>query len=163
MLARVLPHPFLSLTLALVWMALVNEASAGSLAMGILLGILLPIATSPFWPDRPRLKRPAMALRYLGIVLWDIVLANIQVARLILFVPNDRLRSRYVVIPLELDAPEAITVLAGTITMTPGTLSAELSADGRALLVHGLDVPEPDALVAEIKTRYEARLAEIFP
>jgi multicomponent K+:H+ antiporter subunit E len=163
MLARVLPHPYLSLTLALVWVALVNEVSAGSLAMGVILGILLPIATSPFWPDRPRLKRPLKALNYLMVALWDIVVANIQVARLILFVPNDRLRSRYVVIPLELDAPEAITVLAGTITMTPGTLSAELSADGRALLVHGLDVPEPDALVAEIKTRYEARLAEIFP
>ncbi|HEX6010764.1 MAG TPA: Na+/H+ antiporter subunit E [Geminicoccaceae bacterium] len=163
MLARVLPHPYLSLTLALVWVALVNEVSAGSLAMGIIFGILLPIATSPFWPDRPRLKRPLKALNYLMVALWDIVVANIQVARLILFVPNDQLRSRYVVTPLELDAPEAITVLAGTITMTPGTLSAELSADGRALLVHGLDVPDPDALVAEIKTRYEARLAEIFP
>ena len=163
MLARVLPHPFLSLTLALVWIGLVNEASAGSLAMGILLGVLVPIATGPLWPDRPRLKRPLAALRYLLVVLWDIVVANIQVARLILFVPNDRLRSRYVVIPLDLNAPEAITVLAGTITMTPGTLSAELAADGRALLVHGLDVPDPDALVAEIKTRYEARLAEIFP
>ena len=54
-------------------------------------------------------------------------------------------------------------MLAGTITMTPGTLSAELSADGRSLLVHGLDVPDPGALVAEIKSRYEARLLEIFP
>ena len=65
--------------------------------------------------------------------------------------------------PLALTSPEAITVLAGTITMTPGTVSAELSADGRALLVHGLDVPDPEALVAEIKSRYEARLLEIFP
>jgi multicomponent K+:H+ antiporter subunit E len=163
MLARVLPHPYLSLTLALVWVALVNEVSAGSLAMGVVVGFLVPIATSPLWPDRPRPKRPLKALEYLLVVLWDIVVANIQVARLILFVPNDRLRSRYVTIPLDLEAPEAITVLAGTITMTPGTLSAELSADGRALLVHGLDVPDPDALVAEIKTRYEARLAEMFP
>jgi multicomponent K+:H+ antiporter subunit E len=46
--------------------------------------------------------------------------------------------------------------------MTPGTLSAELSADGRALLVHGLHVPDPPALVAEIRQRYEAPLLEIF-
>ena len=98
-----------------------------------------------------------------GVVAWDIVLANLQVARLILRVPNDRLRSRYVTVPLALTSPEAITVLAGTITMTPGTVSAELSADGRALLVHGLDVPDPDALVGDIKSRYEARLLEIFP
>ena len=47
-------------------------------------------------------------------------------------------------------------MLAGTITMTPARVSADLVADGRALLVHGLDVPDPDALVAEIKSRYEA-------
>ena len=161
-LRRVLPHPFLSLTLLVVWVALVNEVTPGSAVLGALIGLLLPMATRPFWPDRPRLRRPLKAAAYLGIVLHDIVVANIQVARLILFRRNDELRSAYVTVPLELTSPEAITVLAGTITMTPGTLSAELSADGRALLVHGLDVPDPPGLVAEIKSRYEARLLEIF-
>jgi len=67
-----------------------------------------------------------------------------------------------VTIPLDLRSPEAITVLAGTITMTPGTVSADLSADGRALLVHCLDADHPDAVRDEIKTRYERRLKEIF-
>lgn len=163
MLRRFLPHPLLSLTIALVWVALANEVSAGSVVMGCLVGLVIPVLTQPFWPDRPLLRRPWLSLAYLGIVLHDIVVANIQVARLILFRRNDELRSAYVTVPLALTSPEAITVLAGTITMTPGTLSAELSADGRALLVHGLDVPDPDALVAEIKSRYEARLMEIFP
>ncbi len=157
-----LPHPLLTLTLALVWLALVNEVSVGALVLALILGIVIPLATRAFWPDRPRVGRPLKMLEYAWVVLHDIVVANLQVARLILFVPSDRLRSRYVTIPLALTSPEAITVLAGTITMTPGTLSAELSADGGALLVHGLDVPDPDALVAEIKTRYEARLLEIF-
>lgn len=163
MMRRWLPHPRLSVFVALIWLALVNEISAGAIVMGLVLGVLMPILTAPFWPDAPRLRRPLLLLEYAGVVVWDIVLANLQVARLILSVPNDRLRSRYVTVPLALTTPEAITVLAGTITMTPGTLSAELSADGRALLVHGLDVPDPDALVADIKTRYEARLLEIFP
>ena len=128
----------------------------------LVLGLVVPVATGPFWPDRPRVGRPLKIVEYTLVVLYDIVVANLQVARLILMVPSDRLRSRYVTIPLELTSPEAITVLAGTITMTPGTLSAELAADGRALLVHGLDVPDPEALVAEIKSRYEARLLEIF-
>ena len=156
------PHPLLSVTLLLVWVALANEVSAGSIALGLVLGLVVPVATGPFWPDRPRVVRPLKIVEYTLVVLYDIVVANLQVARLILMVPNDRLRSRYVTIPLELTSPEAITVLAGTITMTPGTLSAELAADGRALLVHGLDVPDPEALVAEIKSRYEARLLEIF-
>ena len=156
------PHPLLSVTLLLVWVALANEVSAGSIALGLVLGLVVPVATGPFWPDRPRVGRPLKIVEYTLVVLYDIVVANLQVARLILMVPSDRLRSRYVAIPLELTSPEAITVLAGTITMTPGTLSAELAADGRALLVHGLDVPDPEALVAEIKSRYEARLLEIF-
>ena len=156
------PHPLLSVTLLLVWVALANEVSAGSIALGLVLGLVVPVATGPFWPDRPRVGRPLKIVEYTLVVLYDIVVANLQVARLILMVPNDRLRSRYVTIPLELTSPEAITVLAGTITMTPGTLSAELAADGRAMLVHGLDVPDPEALVAEIKSRYEARLLEIF-
>jgi multicomponent K+:H+ antiporter subunit E len=159
---RLLPHPRLSLFVALIWLALVNEISVGALVMGLALGILMPILTGPFWPDAPRLRRPLKLLEYCGVVVWDIILANLQVARLILRVPNDQLRSRYVTVPLALTSPEAITVLAGTITMTPGTVSAELSADGRALLVHGLDVPDPEVLAAEIKSRYEARLLEIF-
>ncbi len=162
MLRRALPHPVLSLALALVWVALSREASAAALVMGALVGFAVPLATQPFWPDSPRLRRPLAVLAYVGIVAGDIVVANLQVARLILLRRNDELRSAYVTVPLTLTSPEAITLLAGTITMTPGTLTAELSADGRALLVHGLDVPDPDALVAEIKDRYEARLLEIF-
>lgn len=163
MLRYLLPHPLLTLTLTVVWILLVNELSAGAVVLGLLLGIVLPFLTRPFWPDRPVLRAPLTALRYLGIVLWDIAVANVQVARLVLFVPNDRLRSAYVVVPLEITSPEAITVLAGTITMTPGTVSVEISSCGRSLLVHGLDVPDPDALVADIKSRYERLLLEIFP
>ena len=162
MLARLLPHPALSLTLALIWVALANEVGPASLVMGAFLGLVVPLLTRPFWPGRPRLRRPLQALAYGLIALWDIVVANLQVARIVLFRPNAGLRSAYVTVPLALRSPEAITVLAATITLTPGTLSAELSADGRSLLVHALDVPDPDALVAGIKTRYEARLLEIF-
>lgn len=163
MTRRFLPHPRLSLFVMLIWVILVNEISAGAIVMGLALGVLMPIVTGPFWPDAPRLRRPLKILDYVGIVVWDIAVANLQVARLILFVPNAQLRSDYVTVPLALTTPEAITVLAGTITMTPGTVSVELAADGRALLVHGLDVPDPEALVADIKRRYEARLLEIFP
>ena len=64
--------------------------------------------------------------------------------------------------PLDLKSPEAITALAGTITMTPGTVSASLSADGRALLVHCLETDDPEKTVSEIKSRYESRLQRIF-
>jgi multicomponent K+:H+ antiporter subunit E len=100
---------------------------------------------------------------YLAVVIWDIIVANFHVARLILFRRSRDLRSHWLVIPLELKAPEAITALAGTISLTPGTVSSDVSADGRALLVHALDTGDKEAEVARIKQRYEARLKRIFP
>ncbi|KKM13821.1 hypothetical protein LCGC14_1712370, partial [marine sediment metagenome] len=66
------------------------------------------------------------------------------------------------VIPPELDTPEAITVFAGTISLTPGTVSADVSACGKYLLVHALDSADPEADIARIKQRYEARLKKVF-
>jgi multicomponent K+:H+ antiporter subunit E len=162
MIARLLPHPLLTLLLVVVWQMLVNYVSLGTLVFGLILGILIPLLTAPYWPDRPRLKNPAMIVEFILIVLWDIVVANVSVAKIILFKRNDDMRPTWITVPLDLRSPEAITVLAGTITMTPGTVSADVAADGRSLLVHCLDAADPDAVRDDIKQRYERRLREIF-
>ncbi|WP_439508935.1 Na+/H+ antiporter subunit E [Yoonia sp.] len=162
MIARLLPHPLLTLLLVAVWQMLVNYVSLGTLVFGLILGILIPLLTAPYWPDRPRLKNPAMIVEFILIVLWDIVVANVSVAKIILFKRNEDMRPTWVTVPLHLRSPEAITVLAGTITMTPGTVSADVAADGRSLLVHCLDAADPDAVRDDIKQRYERRLREIF-
>jgi multicomponent K+:H+ antiporter subunit E len=162
MIARIFPHPLLTLTLVIVWQMLVNYVSLGTLVFGLILGTVIPLLTAPYWPDRPRLKNPAMIVEFTLVVLWDIVVANIVVAKTILFTRNASMHPAWVTIPLDLRSPEAITVLAGTITMTPGTVSSDIAADGRSLLVHCLNAPDPDAVREEIKHRYERRLKEIF-
>ena len=159
---RLFPHPGLTVLIVLVWMLLLNQFTIGGLVVGIFAGIFVPLITAPFWPDRPEIRFGWPMAEYLAVVIWDIVVANFQVAKVILFRRNDRLRARWLVIPLELRSPEAITTLAGTISLTPGTVSADVSADGRTLLVHALDVTDPAAEVARIKERYEARLMRIF-
>lgn len=79
-----------------------------------------------------------------------------------LFYPTEKIRSAWIAVPIELTSPEAISMLAGTITLTPGTVVTDVSACGRVLLVHCLHAPDPDAVREEIKTRYEARLKRIF-
>jgi len=101
-------------------------------------------------------------LEYLGVVLWDIVVANFEVAWIILTKRDRDLRSAWLVIPLDVRQPEAITTLAGTISLTPGTVSADVSSDGRLLLVHALDVADTEEAIAKIKSRYEARLERIY-
>lgn len=163
MLRAVIPHPLLSLTLLVVWIGLVNTVTVGNLLLGSAIGLIVPMVTRAYWPDRPRLARPLKIVEYVLIVLWDIVVANVQVAMVILFRKEADIRSHWIPIPVELTSAEAITVLAGTITMTPGTVSATLSADGQCILVHCLHSDDPDAVRDEIKSRYEARLKEIFP
>ncbi len=157
-----MPHPFLTLILAIVWTLLQNEISAGMVVFGIILGIIIPWMTSIWWPDTPKGFRLGKMTAYSFIVMWDIIVANIQVAWIVLTVPNSKLKPAWIVVPLRLKQPEAITVLAGTITLTPGTVSADLSDEGHSLLVHVLHTDDPDSVRDEITTRYEQRLLEIF-
>jgi multicomponent K+:H+ antiporter subunit E len=158
---RWLPHPLMSLTLALVWLLLANDFGLGQVLFGLLLGVLIPHLTSGLWPERPHLHRPRLLGRYLLRLLADIVIANLKVARLVLG-PTARLRPAFIEMPLELTDEFAITVLASTISLTPGTVSADLSGDRRVLLIHSLDTPDADALVRTIRRRYEQPLKEIF-
>jgi multicomponent K+:H+ antiporter subunit E len=162
MLRRLYPHPYLTLTLILLWFLLVNQLKVGSLVMAVILATIIPLVTRSWWPDRSPVRHPLRLAAYTVLVLWDVIVANFQVARIILFMPSDRIRSGWVTVPLDLTSPEAIALLAGTITMTPGTLTADMSACGRALLIHALHAPDPDAVRDEIKARYETRLKRIF-
>lgn len=155
------PHPLMSAALLALWLLLANSLSALNVLGALLVAVLLPLAMRPFWPERSRVRRPLTVLRLTLVVLWDILLANLNVARLVLG-PLVRLRPAFVKVPLSLRDPLAITILANIITLTPGTLTAGVSPDRRHLLIHALDVADDRALVAEIKTRYEAPLREIF-
>ncbi|MFZ3582379.1 Na+/H+ antiporter subunit E [Loktanella sp. DJP18] len=159
---RLLPHPLLTLLLIVVWCLLSNTLTLGTIVFGAILGLLIPIFTAAYWPDRPPVARPFGMIGYCLIVMWDIIKSNLTVAVQILFKSNAALQPAWIVIPLDLKKPEAITILAGSITLTPGTLSADLSDDGTALLVHALHAPDPDAVRDDIKNRYERRLKEIF-
>lgn len=161
MSSRLLPHPLLTPTLAGIWLLLNNSLHPGHILLGALLGWLIPLFTLRFWPEAVRIRRPRVLLRFCLLVLYDILLANLVVARRILGRP-ERLRPTLVEVPLALHSELAISLLANTICLTPGTVSARLSADRRTLLVHALDAADPAALRDQIKARYEAPLKEVF-
>ncbi len=158
---RWLPHPLLTPVLAIVWLLLNNSLALGQILLGLLLGWAIPCFTLAFWPERVRFYSPRAALRFAAVFLYDVVIANIAVARLILAGPRV-LRPCFVNVPLDLTDDLAISLLANTICLTPGTVSARLSADRRTLLVHALDCADPEALVAEIKQRFEVPLKEML-
>ncbi|HCE40741.1 Na+/H+ antiporter subunit E [Alloalcanivorax profundimaris] len=160
MMSRLLPFPMLSLLLWLSWL-LLNGFSWGHGLLGLVLAVVLPLGTRPFWPNVPRLRDFPKLVRFVLVVHWDIITANVVVARLILGSPR-KLRPAFVELPLELTDDFAITLLASTISLTPGTVSADVSEDRRTLLIHALDMDDEAELVAQIKQRYERPLKEIF-
>jgi len=158
---RWLPHPLLTTVLTVIWLLLNNSAAPGHIVLGLLLGWCIPLFTQRFWPEPVRLHRPGALLRFAGVFFYDVLIANLAVARLVLAGPKS-LRPMFVQVPLDLRSDLAISLLANVICLTPGTVSARLSDDQRFLLVHALDCDDPQALIAIIKTRFEAPLKEIF-
>ncbi|MGV8950802.1 MAG: Na+/H+ antiporter subunit E [Cypionkella sp.] len=162
MMHRLFPHPYLTATLVLTWAALMNSVGLGTLLLGGILGIIIPLMTAPYWPENPALRHPLRLFFYVLLVVWDVIISSVNVAAIILFKPASRIQSAWICVPIDLPSAEAQALLAGTITMTPGTLTADFAADGKSLLIHSLHAPDPDAVRDQIKSRYEARLKRIF-
>lgn len=157
-----LPTPMLSLAVFVVWLLLVATVEPAHLLLAAVLALVLPMAAQRLQPGQARMQRPLVAAR-LGLrVLWDIVVSNIEVARRILG-REASIHPGFVQVPLDITNPYGIATLAGIITMTPGTLSSELSEDRRHLLVHCFHLEDAAATIAQIKQRYETPLREIFP
>jgi multicomponent K+:H+ antiporter subunit E len=161
MTTRLLPQPLLTVLIAGLWLIIVSRYTPGSALMGLLVGVIVPHLTGRFWRDTPTLRRPLLAGRLFLRVLFDILTANVEVARLVLG-PVARLRPAFIEVPLAVSNPHVATILASIVSLTPGTVSVDIDLEAKLLLVHALDVGQGDALIASIKARYEAPLQEIF-
>lgn len=155
-----LSHPWLSALLALSWLLLSHSLAPVHLLSAALIGLLVPRLLHEALPPSSRI-RIVPALRLILVVLRDIVVSNITVARLVLG-PVGRPQPAWITVPLTLTHPTAISLLASIITTTPGTVSSTVDEQRRLILVHALDCSDPVQMVADIKTRYEDPLRQIF-
>ena len=164
---RLLPMPWLSLALLVSWPLLLGELSVLSLLGGLLLGWVLPLIGARFVPRVGGARGVGNIARLIWAVLIDIVKSNVVVARLVLGDPA-RLRPAFVTVPVATRHPYVVNLLASIITMTPGTVSARVIEPDEhesglpSIVVHALDCADAEALVADIKQRYEAPLLEIY-
>jgi multicomponent K+:H+ antiporter subunit E len=159
-MSGLLPYPAVSAAVALSWLAL-TELTPLHIVSAAVFAIVIPLLLSPFLEGLPSGRRPLRALQLLLQLLWDVLVANVVVAGLVLG-PGARLRPVFFEVPLALSHPHAITLLATMITVTPGTVSVALTPDASLLHVHALSAERPAELVARIKSRYERPLMEIL-
>ena len=138
-----------------------ESASAPTSGLGTAPAAAMAPSPSPV-QHTPLFARLLITLRLIAVILKDIVVANLQVARLILG-RQENLSPGFVTVPLRVRDPRAVSCLAAIVTMTPGTVSAELSDDRTWLYVHALDLRDAEALVTLIRERYEQPLLELMP
>ena len=160
-MTRLLPRPVLSVVIFLIWIALNNASSLAHFILGVMLAIALPICTQRFWPEPPSRIKLLPAIRLFGVVLWDILIASIDVARLVLG-PLDKIKPAFIEVPLDMQDPYVGTLLASIVSLTPGTVSIDIDRSRWVLQVHALNVEDAEALIQSVKLRYEQPLKEIF-
>lgn len=153
----------LTIALAIVWAAVTGEFSLANLLLGALVGAVGLFLVR----DRvgsPRFLRRAMRALSLGLLfLWELNVSAVKVGILVL-TPNIRARLKpgIIAFPLTVKSDAEITLLANLITLTPGTLSVDVSDDRSTLYVHAISVPDREALVASIAKGFERRVLEVF-
>ena len=155
-----LAHPWLSVLLGLTWLLLQRSLEPFQLLSALLIGLIVPRLLHGFLPQGRHINiKPVLGLT--GVVLWDIVMSNIRVARLVLG-PLTRMQPGWVVVPLTLRNPTAISLFATIITTTPGTVSCTVDEHRWIILVHALHCIDAPRLAADMKARYEQPLMAIF-
>jgi multicomponent K+:H+ antiporter subunit E len=158
---RYFPDPFNFTLLFVVWLLLTHQFTAGNLLLAGVLAWLIPLGVGRIRTASVPVRKPLKMIGFFGVLLMDILVSNLVVAKQVLGAP-ERLQPGFVAIPLDLKEALPITLLASTISLTPGTVSIEITEDRKTLYVHALHVESETTLVARIKHRYEQPLKEIF-
>ncbi|WP_025563326.1 Na+/H+ antiporter subunit E [Psychromonas sp. SP041] len=154
------PTPYHSVLLWLVWQIL-HDFSRGHMVLGAVFAIIIPWIVAPLSEEAAVAKKPIKALMYTFRLLIDIAVSNYDVAKRVLQ-SNRSLKPAFIVVPLDIKDPVPLTIFTSSVSLTPGTVSVELSDDRKWLYVHVLHLEDEQALIKLIKDRYEAPLKEIF-
>jgi multicomponent Na+:H+ antiporter subunit E len=155
-------HFFLNLTLAFVWCLLQNELTLQQFIIGYLIGAGIMLFFIRVFHDELYFRKVSLGLRLLGFFIKELLVANWAVVKQVLS-PRLDIRAGIIAYPLELQNDILITLLANMITLTPGTLSVEVSPDRRFLFIHILDIADIEEEKRKIKDgfeRYLQRLAQ---
>ncbi|HUU14635.1 MAG TPA: Na+/H+ antiporter subunit E [Terriglobia bacterium] len=147
--------------MALAWGALNEPLTASNLIVGFVLGYaVLYLAQPVIGPSRYFTK----VRQVIGLVLfflWELILANLRVAMDVI-TPHYDMTPAVIAIPLDAQSDAEITLLANMITLTPGTLSLDVSSDRKTLYIHALYAKDCDAVRRNIKNGFEKRLLEVL-
>lgn len=152
----------INILLSLTWGAVTGNFDIVNLGFGFALGSLAlylireQVGTAGYFSRAYRVVSLAL------LFLYELVLSALRVARIVMKPRIGTLQPGIIAYPLTVDRDFEITMLANLITLTPGTLSVDVSDDRKTLYVHCIDVPDPQATIDDIKNGFERKILEAF-
>ncbi|SEP77758.1 multicomponent Na+:H+ antiporter subunit E [Devosia sp. YR412] len=151
------------LGLALLWAAMTGSFSGLNLLLGAAIGTLAVLLLRKSLAQPRAVHKLRMAVSLAGLFLRELALSAVRVA-IVVLTPNlkSALHPEIVAFPLSVRSDAEITLLANLITLTPGTLSIDVSADRSVLYVHVLTASTSQNVIVEIANGFEARVRELF-
>jgi multicomponent Na+:H+ antiporter subunit E len=150
-----------NILLALAWAALSGEFTLVNLGLGFTLGFAILLFVGPALGSSRYFTKAGRVLKFLGFFVRELALSNLRVAYEVI-TPRHHMKPGIVAVPLDARTDAEIAMLANLITLTPGTLSLDLSTDRTVLYVHAMDLTDPDELRREIKEGFERRVLEVL-
>lgn len=152
---------FWNICLASAWALAMGDVSLTNLSIGFVLGYAALWIAQPAIGRAGYFGRVPRAIRFALFFLWQLILANLRVAYDVV-TPKYHMRPGIVAIPLDAKTDQEITLLANLITLTPGSLSLDVSEDRRVLYVHSMFVDDVEPFRDGIKNGFERRLLELM-
>jgi multicomponent Na+:H+ antiporter subunit E len=152
-----------NLLLALVWAVAAGELTVANLLLGFVLGFLVLTFTRRSLGAENYGSKVTGLIALMVIFLWELTVATIRVAYDVV-TPRHHMRPAVLAVPLDIKSDGEIALLANLITLTPGTLSLDISEDRRVLYVHTMYMGEADLETErrKIKSVFEPRIMELF-
>ena len=151
----------LNIMLALAWAALLGEFTTTNLVTGFLLGFFALWVMQYAISGANYFIKVRQIITLAGVFVWALIQSNLRVAVSVLS-PLDKMQPGIIALPLDITSDAEITLLANMITLTPGTLSLDVSNDKKTLYVHGMHVHDLEKFKGEIKDSFERRVREAF-
>ena len=149
-----------NLVLALIWVIVSGSFTVANLVFGFLLGAVALFLIREH-EDVGYIRRVRLGFSLFLLFLWELLKSAWSVA-IVVLTPKMGLKPGILAFPLRVKSDAEITLLANMITLTPGTLSIDVSEDRSTLYIHAFDCSDPEAAKASIRDGFEARILEVF-
>jgi multicomponent Na+:H+ antiporter subunit E len=150
-----------NILLALIWIAMSGQFTPGNFVVGLGLGLLILIFTRRAIGSPNYIRKVGQVLNLALFFVWELILSNLRVAYDVV-TPRHHMRPGVIGIPLDVRTDLEITVLSSMISLTPGTLSLDVSADRKTLYIHAMYIDDVEAVRRKIKDGFERRVLEVL-